>query len=159
MPPQCGSSKNEAGGHVYARKVTETSSERVVRRALDGVDSRGLRSTRVEPAELRADEAEIALALRHLIDNAIEADPGSVDVVGTRGETVYAFRVSNDGPALDASRLAQLVRPFVSEKGGRGLGLTIARRVAERYGGGIRAAGDGGTSVELFLPYGAAEGG
>jgi len=151
-------SKHEVGAKVYARKSDGTSSERVMRRALEGIEPEVLRSTTVEPAELCADEAEVALALRHLVDNAIEEDPGAVEVAGTNAGGVYAFRVSNRGSALDPARLGHYSQPFVSEKGRRGLGLAIARRVAERYGGGIRALSENSvTSVELFLPHAQAE--
>jgi two-component system C4-dicarboxylate transport sensor histidine kinase DctB len=81
-------------------------------------------------------------ALLNLIINAeqaLEGRPGgriSVDV-DFEGELVRV-RVADDGPGVDASVASQIFEPFVTTKPrdqASGLGLTVARAIAEMHGG------------------------
>jgi signal transduction histidine kinase len=91
-------------------------------------------------AELHCDPAEVALALRCLIENAAEAmaQQGVVRVVGASFEGSYVFTVSDEGPGIDLTRRDDIFMPLTSTKPGHvGLGLNIARRIARRYGGDV----------------------
>ena len=72
-----------------------------------------------------------------------------------------ALRVTDDGPGIPAGSLAAMTEPFTRGEasrnrgtGGAGLGLTLARAIAEAHGGRLVLANrpEGGLSAELRLP-------
>ncbi len=104
-------------------------------------------------------------ALRNLIDNALRY--GKHARVSLRNEGgVAVFRVDDDGPGIPDVDIGRMVEPFTrgdpsrnSETGGAGLGLALARAIAEQHGGKLelanRMAADGtveGLRAELRLP-------
>lgn len=113
---------------------------------------------------LRLDEqvkAEISaqpltLALRSLLDNALEAiSPGGrVTITVTASEAGAKVRVEDDGPGFPPARLAKVVMPLDSTKPGRaGLGLVVAWRLLRDAGGElvVENGATGGAVVELRL--------
>ena len=111
------------------------------------------------PASL--DAPSIHQALTNLAMNAIEAAPERVGMVtlgsgyiADRDEVVLSVR-DNGGGVPDAVK-ARLFEPFVSSKGqrGTGLGLAVARKIAERHGGRLEltASSKSGTTFALYLP-------
>jgi signal transduction histidine kinase len=104
------------------------------------------------------------LALRrclvNLIDNAIKyGRHAHVQVERVPGAA--SVRVRDQGPGIATSELARVFEPFYRvetsrsrESGGTGLGLTIARNIAEQHGGSIKLANHpgGGLEVTLMLP-------
>jgi signal transduction histidine kinase len=123
----------------------------VVDDAVDAVQPRVAAAPGVElvvergPAlTVTGDRAELALAVRELLDNALDAigDAGRVRVTtGLRGRTV-ACGVEDDGPGLGPEALARAFEPFFTTRPdrGRGLGLTIALAVAARHDGDLHLA-------------------
>lgn len=103
---------------------------------------------------------EIRRALGNLIDNAIrygEAAEVSVEM----GDAEVRFVVTDKGPGIPADMLDEVMEPFVrlegsrnSDTGGLGLGLAIARRIAEAHGGKLNLFNrdSGGLRAELVLP-------
>lgn len=106
-------------------------------------------------------------ALRNLIDNALRyGDEARISLV-REGERAIV-RVEDDGPGIPEGDIASMLQPFVRgeasrnrETGGAGLGLTLARAIAEQHGGTLRLSNrigaDGavtGLLVELSLPLG-----
>jgi PAS domain S-box-containing protein len=70
------------------------------------------------------------------------------------------FVVSDNGAGFDAERAATLFQPFVRLHGsdefqGTGLGLSIVRRIVERHGGNIAAAGESGRGARFAFRLGA----
>ena len=107
------------------------------------------------------DEQRLAQVLRALIDNAVKFSPqGSSVRVATRAEPAWAtIVVSDDGPGIPAAELPHIFERFQrgSEErattSGAGLGLSIARELTEKMGGGIRAdSGGDGASFSVRLP-------
>ncbi|MDQ2819890.1 MAG: ATP-binding protein [Pseudomonadota bacterium] len=98
--------------------------------------------------------------LVNLIDNAIKY--GHIArVTAERTKGAARIRIRDNGPGIDATELARVFEPFYRvessrsrESGGTGLGLTIARNIAEQHGGTIALANhpDGGLEVTLMLP-------
>lgn len=99
-------------------------------------------------------------ALVNLIDNAVKY--GGVAQVGI---ALYGagvdITVRDHGPGLPEDVLEQVFEPFFRiensrsrESGGTGLGLTIARNIAEQHGGSLTLANhaDGGLVARLILP-------
>ena len=100
-------------------------------------------------------------AVVNLLANAVDAAPertGEVRVTCTlvAGAGTFAIEVADDGPGVDHAIRPRLFEPFASTKGlrGTGLGLTVARRIAERHGGriGHRDRAPRGTVMRIELP-------
>lgn len=106
---------------------------------------------------LRADAAQLEQALLNLIKNAHESgsDPQQVQLrvrESTRGTRI---EVLDRGSGMNEAVLANALVPFYSTKrSGTGLGLALAREIAEAHGGSISLSNrpDGGLSVALTLP-------
>jgi len=100
-----------------------------------------------------ASARDLGDALDALLDNVFshtpEGVPFRVDVGATSAEMAW-LEVSDSGPGLPASDVVQRGR---SASGSTGLGLDIARRVAERAGGTITVGHNqaGGARVRLTL--------
>lgn len=96
----------------------------------------------------------------NLMDNAI-AYGGSAEVSAERSGKDVVVRVRDHGPGLPEDQLEAVFDPLVRletsrsrETGGAGLGLTIARTLAEKNGGSLhlRNHPDGGAEAVLTLP-------
>jgi signal transduction histidine kinase len=119
-------------------------------------------AARVDPGlAVEADEALLSRALDNLLDNARKYAGGSPIEVGARCEGDEAiFSVRDHGPGIAAADLPRVFEPFFRGEGapgnaaGFGLGLSLARRVAEAHGGAARAqnADGGGARIEMRLP-------
>ena len=108
----------------------------------------------VEPGEVVADEAELTLALRCLLDNAAEASPdGPISFAGTKNDDRYLYSVTDAGAGMTKDEFRRFLRPFEGNRPGqRGLGLSMASRIASRYGGAIELlGGPSGACVELSV--------
>ena len=95
----------------------------------------------------------------NVIDNAIRhAQPaGLVTVAVSRDSTTLSVRITDDGEGIAAENQARVFDRFVrfdSRSQGAGLGLPIARWIAEAHGGtlAIDATGPTGTSFVVILP-------
>lgn len=85
-------------------------------------------------------------ALRNLIGNALRyGERARVSMQREPGQVV--FRVDDDGPGIPEGALDAMMHPFVrgdpsrnSETGGAGLGLALARAIAEQHGGALQLA-------------------
>ncbi len=109
------------------------------------------------PSRIRAncDRERVAQIVRILLDNAIRHTPGGthVTVTADRNNGAAELTVADEGPGL--SDTAQVFDRFYTGDAtrGAGLGLAIARELAERMDGSIRAdQPDRGTSFVLTLP-------
>jgi len=98
--------------------------------------------------------------LVNLIDNAVKYGHNA-RVTVERVKGAARIRIRDSGPGIDAAELARVFEPFYRvessrsrESGGTGLGLTIARNIAEQHGGTIALANhpEGGLEVTLMLP-------
>lgn len=103
--------------------------------------------------------AEATDMLAAVVDNAVKFSPrGGVVIVRSRLDRGRAVvEVSDQGPGIASEDLPYVARPFFqgrSARGGHGLGLAIARAVAERHGGRLSIASSPGqgTTVRFVLP-------
>ena len=97
-------------------------------------------------------------ALGNILLNAVDAcgTRGQVTVSVCRdllgGAPAVAIKVRDNGPGIDAAKLATIWDPYVTNKaGGTGLGLAIVRQTIEAHGGTVSAASTPGAGMEITL--------
>ncbi len=111
-----------------------------------------------------ADFDRLVQVLTNLLTNALKytPPPGSVTVTADRQASGVAFSVRDSGIGIAADQLPHLFERFyrvdrsrARSSGGSGVGLTIAKAIAEAMGGRLRteSAGAGqGSTFTLWLP-------
>jgi signal transduction histidine kinase len=112
---------------------------------------------------ITGDAMRIEQALTNLVGNAVKYSPSGGEIriaVDARGDEV-AFLVVDNGIGIPAEDLPTLARPFARGSrrartfSGMGIGLYLARLVAEGHGGSLALASAGedkGTTVTMTLP-------
>ncbi|MDE3152821.1 MAG: HAMP domain-containing protein [Gemmatimonadota bacterium] len=122
-----------------------------------------LEITQVEPAVIRADPDRVRQLLLILLDNAIRytTPTGHVTVHLQRADGTAVVEVRDTGVGIAADALPHVFERFyrgdrarARDPGGTGLGLPIARWVAEQHGGTLELASElgRGTTATVRLP-------
>lgn len=110
-----------------------------------------------EPARVRGDAAQLRNAILNVLDNALRHTPGGgrvearVERMGDRAQVC----VEDTGPGLRPDQIERVFERFYSERedGVRGgLGLPIARAIAQAHGGSLTASSPRGARFVLDLP-------
>ena len=121
----------------------------------------------IPSAALTGDEDLIRRLMVNLLDNAIRYTPAGstvrVDLEQASGG--YALSISDHGPGIPADVQPRIFERFYradaartrrdGADGGAGLGLALARWIAEAHGGHVSLArsSEAGTTFTAFLPY------
>jgi PAS domain S-box-containing protein len=120
------------------------------------------------PLHVYADPARLTQVVGNLLTNATRftADGGSITLNGRQEGDQAVLSVHDTGCGIAAGSLESIFGMFVQDKeplrrvgGGLGIGLALARRIAELHGGNVeaRSAGEGqGSEFILRLPLAAA---
>jgi two-component system nitrogen regulation sensor histidine kinase NtrY len=108
-----------------------------------------------EPALL--DQAQLEQALLNLLKNAHESGsaPDAVELQVRRAQDHLRIEVLDRGSGMNEAVLTNALVPFYSTKrSGTGLGLALAREIAEAHGGRILLSNrdGGGLAVTMILP-------
>lgn len=118
-----------------------------------------VREASAGPLVIQADATQIGVALRAIVQNALEAlRVGGRVQIGVRAEPTYAIlSVADSGPGIPAEHVPHLFDPFFSgREAGRGLGLGLCKawRIAELHRGSIQVdlPPTGGATFSLRLP-------
>ncbi len=99
-------------------------------------------------------------AVRNLASNALRYGGGACVTVQREGKQAV-IRVRDDGPGIPADEIARMLEPFERGDpsrnrgtGGAGIGLTLARAIAEQHGGTLKLSNrsEGGLMAEIRLP-------
>ncbi|HUO51775.1 MAG TPA: ATP-binding protein [Gemmatimonadaceae bacterium] len=157
-----------AGGALQFRLELNTADDllgAVLQRVAGIAAGRELRVS-TEPAGAllvgRFDLVHALRALGNLVENAIKYSPPSsaIDLSARQDGDTLAFTVADRGPGVPERERERIFDPFYRppnvppDVGGTGLGLTIARGLAEAQGGTVtcRPRAGGGSIFELRLP-------
>jgi signal transduction histidine kinase len=110
--------------------------------------------------ELRGDPEKLRRVVLNLVGNALDAleqagtpSPRVEVSVGENlaGNEVWV-RVRDNGPGIEAEKLARIFQPFyTSKRDGTGLGLAISKKLVEAHGGTIDAHSVPGSGSEFVL--------
>jgi len=111
------------------------------------------------PLWTRIDASRVLQAVGNLVGNALKFTPtgGKVAVIATATSREAVIAVSDTGPGIPPDALDRVFEAFwqaTTDRSGLGLGLTIAKGIAEAHGGRIdveTALGKGST-FRLILP-------
>jgi signal transduction histidine kinase len=110
------------------------------------------------------DADRIRTVIGNLLENAVKyspADSRPVELSATQNGRNVAIRVTDDGPGIPESDVANLFEPFFrvdrsrsKKTGGYGLGLSISKRIVEAHGGTLAAENNAtrGASFVVTLP-------
>jgi signal transduction histidine kinase/ActR/RegA family two-component response regulator len=120
--------------------------------------------TELGPVWLLADDTRVEQIVSNLLDNTCKYTPegGHVTVSLAADGDMAVLRVADDGAGIPAALLPKIFDLFVQgertierAQGGLGLGLTVARQLAELHGGSISVQSDGigrGATFTVRLP-------
>jgi signal transduction histidine kinase len=111
-----------------------------------------------DPIELECDPERVAQVLRILLDNALVHTPAGtgVRVSADRRNGHVRLEVSDRGLGIKRQNMPHIFEPFFTsneEAQGAGLGLAIARELADRMSGRLTVrSAPGSTTFSLVLP-------
>ncbi|HEU5477408.1 MAG TPA: ATP-binding protein [Gaiellaceae bacterium] len=113
---------------------------------------------------IRGDRARLRQVLGNLIENAVKYSPegGEVRVSATAGNGAVQIAVRDSGPGIPREQQTRIFEKFGradvegGSKPGTGLGLFIARSIAEAHGGSLEVSsgGEPGSTFILTVPVG-----
>ncbi|MBS0281533.1 MAG: HAMP domain-containing protein, partial [Proteobacteria bacterium] len=118
-----------------------------------------------DPAPVSCRPNEIRRAVRNLVENAV-AYGNKAQVQITNNSDGYDIVIEDDGPGIPEDEHTRVFEPFVrlessrnAATGGTGLGLTLAKAIAEGHGGAIVLENrrQGGLRARMHLPRMAAQ--
>jgi signal transduction histidine kinase len=119
-------------------------------------------SVRVGLPAIRGDHARLRQVLGNLIENAVKYSPegGKVSVSAAAGNGAVRIAVRDAGPGIPRDQQVRIFEKFGradvegGSKPGTGLGLFIARSIAEAHGGSLEvtSGAEPGSTFTLTLP-------
>jgi PAS domain S-box-containing protein len=109
--------------------------EHVAREAWQSVETTGATLAVESSATIEADRGRLRQLLENLLGNAVEHGSTDDEVTATVGALPDGFYVVDDGPGIAPSdRETVFEQGFTTDSAGTGMGLAIARRIADGHG-------------------------
>jgi heavy metal sensor kinase len=154
----------DAGGYPMIRTEVDVDAivEDCVREFSPRAAAKQIRLTsRVQPVSITADESLLRRMLGNLLGNALNYTPagGAVDVKIVARPGTVSIHVVDTGPGIAAEDHQRVFDRFVRldaarAEGGAGLGLSIARWIAEAHGGRVEllVSGPQGSVFAATIP-------
>jgi signal transduction histidine kinase len=112
------------------------------------------------PVQVLGDAEQLRRAVANLLDNAVRHARDRVTVTLTETDGVVALAVADDGAGIPEharelvfERFTRLDDARSADSGGAGLGLAIARDIAERHGGRLVLDGDGTVGTRFVFTF------
>jgi signal transduction histidine kinase len=107
---------------------------------------------------IRGVPEDIGQVFVSLITNSIQAmkGKGTVDLRTAVSSDAVIVSIHDSGPGISKSSASKIFDPFFTTKApgqGTGLGLTVARRIVQRYGGHIRLDHAGGPGAVIVVEF------
>jgi two-component system sensor histidine kinase RegB len=158
---QMASDAGESAGEAFA----PTHLHALVELALEAVSERERVGVSIErDAEVHVPPRAFARALRGLVRNALQASDQSVQLQVNANPERVEIKIVDRGSGMSEELLARVGEPFFTTKEpgrGMGLGVFLARALAERLGGSLEltSALKQGTTVRVVLPQHASRSG
>jgi signal transduction histidine kinase len=140
-----------AGGlpaHLGPVDIAQLFAQLVERAAHDPITAgKTVRASAADGLVVSADGSLLKRALWNLVENAAKYGAPPIELSAARDDNSIALRVSDAGAGIAADERERVFEPFYrgdkarTPGSGFGLGLTLARRVAEAHGGHITVDG------------------
>lgn len=107
---------------------------------------------------LELDREQIKRVLNNLIKNSVEASPsgGTIQIrTEKREKNRVLLQIKDHGEGIEPVDLEKLFEPYYStKKSGRGLGLSIVKRIIEDHDGNISVSSEKGLGTEIKIVLG-----
>jgi signal transduction histidine kinase len=136
--------------------------EQLVRAELERPHRVATRAVIERRAQVIGNRAQLARALRNIVDNADRHAANAITVTVTTGDGGAAIiHVDDDGPGIPVDQRSVVFDRFTrldegrnANEGGAGLGLAIVAQVARTHGGTVscRDAPQGGARITIAIP-------
>jgi two-component system sensor histidine kinase BaeS len=144
--------REEVGMEHLVERAYQTFAEQARARSID------FTVTMSERPVIVSDGDRVLQIVDNLLANAFRATPDGGRIALELGRTngTVVVSVEDTGPGIAPEDRERLFRPFVTDGGGTGLGLTIARELSHALGGDIHldSVVGRGSRFELSLPAG-----
>ncbi|MDP6734189.1 MAG: ATP-binding protein [Gammaproteobacteria bacterium] len=153
------------GSHAVLQLENVTLDELIREVVAESFEQENVKVTLPDRASaIAVDPVRAKVLLRNLLSNAIRHNHdarGPVEIVYVESDTDVQFRVIDHGEGIPPADLPRVTEPFwrrdssrQRDTGGFGLGLYLARRIAEAHGGELRieSAINQGTVATVRLP-------
>jgi signal transduction histidine kinase len=153
---------SELGPAVAESADLATATEDALDAAAAAIAERGIKlEADLKPASAQGDRVLIERMIANLVDNAVRhnTDGGWISVRTIQQPDAAIFHIANTGPEVAQESIPALFEPFgraelrLNPTEGVGLGLSIARAIAQAHGATVTATSRPGGGLQLWVVF------